>query len=110
MPSNCNSLVLIRLLFQWNVSSVRSEVFHDSLRLLVRRTVAVVVTAGFVRHDFDALLNQPIEALLKRRVHVRNSGRKACGIEGITVDRHFPLFGKAVLFALSNVLFHSLEC
>jgi len=69
-----------------------------------------VIEIPFARHDFDALLNQPIEALLKRRVHVRNSGRKACGIEGITVDRHFPLFGKAVLFALSNVLFHSLEC
>jgi hypothetical protein len=77
------------------------------LRFLVRCPVPVIVTACFVRHDLDTRLNQAVQALLKRRVHVRDCRREPFGVETETVYRHFPVFGEAVFFAFFNV--HILE-
>lgn len=89
--------------------SVFIKVFHDVLGFLVRRLVPVVVVAAVVCHDLDALSNQPIEALLQCRVHVGNCCRKSFRVEVVAVHRHFPVFGKAVLSALSNFVVHNLE-
>ena len=83
------------------------EVLHDALRFLVRGLVSFVIVPRFVRHDLDTRLNQAIQALLKRGVHVGDCRCEPFGVETETVYRHFPVFGEAILFALFNV--HILE-
>ena len=64
------------------------EVLHDALRFLVRGLVSFVIVPRFVRHDLDTRLNQAIQALLKRGVHVGDCRCEPFGVETETVYRY----------------------
>ena len=75
------------------------QVLHDTFRFLVRSHIAFVVPAAVIRHNLDALFNQPIQALLQCRVHGRYCCCKSSRIETVIVDCHFPVFSETVLSA-----------
>ena len=80
------------------------QVLHDTFRFLVRSHIAFVVPAAVIRHNLDALFNQPIQALLQCRVHGRYCCCKSSRIETVIVDCHFPVFSETVLSAFFDVL------
>lgn len=84
--------------------SVCLEVFHKTLCFFMWCTIAVIIETCLVCHHNDALLKQPIEALLQCGVHIRYSGCKTLGIETKTIHCHFLFFGKFVLFAFFDVV------
>ncbi len=74
------------------------EVRHNAHRFLVRRSVAFIISAALVSHNLDALLNQPVEALLECRVHRLDCRRKLFRVEVITIHNRFPLLCELILF------------
>ena len=101
------------------------EVLHDALRFLVRGLVSFVIVPRFVRHDLDTRLNQAIQALLKRGVHVGDCRCEPFGVETETVvqtvslSRHtlnymmlfkpFPISEVLVLLTLIRMKYESVK-
>lgn len=80
-----NKAEFILQLFKRYVTSMFIEIFHQAFCFLMRSHVTVVVVTRIICHNLDAFLDQPVQALLQRRVHRRDCCRKAFRIKRKTV-------------------------